>query len=551
MDQQTFIRASVLVLYFLIVMVLGLLARSRIKDSPSQYFLAGRGLGTFVLIGTMAATNFSAFTVFGASGAGYRDGLAFFPIMAFGTGFMALTFWLIGRKVWQVGKEHGLVTPPELVKHVYGNRWLGGLFAIVMVIFTVPYLAIQPWAGGFVLNQLFDIPQFWGATIVTSVILVYTLRGGLKAVAWTDVFQGFLMVGLMLAALVVVAGNHGGLAAGFGKVMESNPDLFSRPGGIQPDGGAGKYGPGIWFSFMLLWFLCDPMFPQLFQRFYTAKSEKPLAMTMLWYPVICTLVFILPISLGLLGRLEYPGLVGKEADNIVPMLMTGLGNDFMGTLVLAGGLAGLMSTMDSQLLTLSSIFTRDIVPFFRKRHVDKSEKVQNNGTTFTGRIFVGVLAVVGLIIAANPPGTILDVAAQTFTGLAVLFPTVLFGLYLKNPRPAAAIVSILVGEGLVIAYAIKLLPTFGFLPVVPVIVATVLAYMVIHLATGSVGMPSIKPRSWMFAGGFAVIFILAMDFWRWGEIGPIWFGLPAWVWWFVGLSALQTVLMIFWVRKKE
>ena len=66
--------------------------------------MAGRGLGSFVLLGTMAATNFSAFTVFGASGAGYRDGLSFFPIMAFGTGFMALTFWLLGRKVWQWGR---------------------------------------------------------------------------------------------------------------------------------------------------------------------------------------------------------------------------------------------------------------------------------------------------------------------------------------------------------------------------------------------------------------------------------------------------------------
>jgi hypothetical protein len=53
-----------------------------------------------VLLGTMVATNFSAFTVFGASGAGYRDGYAFFPIMGFGTGFMAITFWIIGRRIW-------------------------------------------------------------------------------------------------------------------------------------------------------------------------------------------------------------------------------------------------------------------------------------------------------------------------------------------------------------------------------------------------------------------------------------------------------------------
>ncbi|RJR50630.1 MAG: hypothetical protein C4576_05515 [Desulfobacteraceae bacterium] len=64
----------------------------------------------------MAATNFSAFTIFGTSGAGYRDGWSFFPIIGFGTGFMALSFWVIGRKAWRVGQERGIITPPELLK---------------------------------------------------------------------------------------------------------------------------------------------------------------------------------------------------------------------------------------------------------------------------------------------------------------------------------------------------------------------------------------------------------------------------------------------------
>ncbi|MGB8718448.1 MAG: hypothetical protein WCD46_04005, partial [Desulfobacterales bacterium] len=102
------VRIGVLVAYFLVVLVIGLLARTRWKSSPVTYFLADRRLGTVVLLGTMVATNFSAFTVFGASGAGYRDGYAFFPIMGFGTGFMALTFWIIGRRIWQVGRERGL-----------------------------------------------------------------------------------------------------------------------------------------------------------------------------------------------------------------------------------------------------------------------------------------------------------------------------------------------------------------------------------------------------------------------------------------------------------
>jgi SSS family solute:Na+ symporter len=107
-----YIKIAVLISYFLVVLVIGFIARTRWKSTPETYFLADRKLGTLILLGTMVATNFSAFTVFGTSGAGYRDGYAFFPIMGFGTGFMALTFWIIGRKVRRAGKERNLVTPP-------------------------------------------------------------------------------------------------------------------------------------------------------------------------------------------------------------------------------------------------------------------------------------------------------------------------------------------------------------------------------------------------------------------------------------------------------
>jgi SSS family solute:Na+ symporter len=106
----------------MIILVIGFVARARWKAPPDSYFLADRKLGTLILLATMAATNFSAFTVFGTSGAGYRDGYAFFPIMGFGTGFMALTFWILGRKIWHIGRSRGLVTPPELMRDRYGSR---------------------------------------------------------------------------------------------------------------------------------------------------------------------------------------------------------------------------------------------------------------------------------------------------------------------------------------------------------------------------------------------------------------------------------------------
>lgn len=528
------VKILVLAGYFSLVLLLGFLARGRIKDSPAEYFLAGRGLGAFVLLGTMTATNFSAFTVFGASGAGYRHGLAFFPIMGFGTGFMALSFWVIGRKIHQLGKLRDLITPAELIQDRYGSRALSAAFALVMVVFTIPYLALQPMAGGYVLNQLFGLPQASGAGLVTLIIVIYTLRGGLRAVAWTDVLQGFILASLLFLALILAAAHHGGLGASLDKVFQGNPELFSRPGG------QGRFGPGIWFSYLMLWFFCDPMFPQLFQRFYTARNERALAKTMLFYPLVCTVVFAMPVLLGLMGRLEFPELAGKEADSIVPMLMTSVAGDFMGALVLAAGLAALMSTMDSQLLTLSSIFTRDLYPLLARGET---------GSTMVGRIFVLFLALAGLAMAIDPPDTILQIATQAFTGLAVLFPSVLFGIYQDKPRAAPALASIIVGEALVVLYAFDLLPTLGFLPAVPVISGAFLAYMAAHLYIARrLNWPRPAPW-WPWATIFTALFLASLDFWRWGEVDPMYLGAPLWAWYFVGLSALQTGAMMLWLGK--
>lgn len=356
-----FVKITVLIAYFLTVLVIGLIARTRWKSSPATYFLADRKLGTLVLIGTMVATNFSAFTVFGTSGAGYRDGYAFFPIMGFGTGFMALTFWILGRKIWKAGRERNLVTPPELIRALYNSPALSFIFALVMIFFTIPYLALQPMAAGYALEELVGLPYVYGCMLVTAIIGLYTLRGGMRAVAWTDLFQGTIMFILLLVSLIMIARHHGGFVVANQKVMASWPELFSRPGG------SGKYTLGIWFSYILLWFFCDPMFPQLFQRFFTAKSDRNISRTMVLYPLICTVVFFMPIAVGVLGRLSFPDLAGKQADRILPMVLTLISGDAMAALVMAAGLAALMSTMDSQLLTLSSIFTHDVVPLVKKK----------------------------------------------------------------------------------------------------------------------------------------------------------------------------------------
>lgn len=217
----------------------------------------------------------------------------------------------------------------------------------------------------------------------------------------------------------------------------------------------------------------------------------------------------------------------------------------MAALVMAAGLAALMSTMDSQLLTLSSIFTRDIIPLL---------KPGKKPTGMTGRIFVLCLSIAGLALAYKPPATILQIATQTFTGLAVLFPTVLFGLYFKRVYSLSGILSILCGETALLGFYFKFFPKGAFLPVIWVMITAFAVYLATHsiLLWRDKALQFRKP-DWLSSPYFyilALIFIAAMDFWAWGSIKPLFLGVPLWMGYFVLLSAIQTIVMAKLIKSK-
>jgi solute:Na+ symporter, SSS family len=531
-------RIGIMTTYLVILLLLGWAARRRARPGLADYFVASRSIPPIILFLTMAATNFSAFTVFGFAGAGWESGYAFYPIMAFGTGFMALTFVLIGRPVHRIGKAHGLVTPPELLLHLTGSRGLQILVFVVMTLFTLPYLAMQPMAAGYALESLLGIPYFAGAALITGILLLYTFLGGLRGVSWTDAFQGGLMLTLLLVAVVMIAARLGGLSTAHAALAATKPELFSRPG-LN-----GVYTPGIWFGYMLLWFLCDPMFPQLFQRFYAARDARALTTTMTLYPLLTGSLFLLPITIGVLGRITYPTLPsGIATDQILPLMLSAHVPPMVETLVLTAALAALMSTLDSQLLTLSSMFTRDIcAPLYRRFHKTRGRPTPSDVPMWIGKTFVVFLALVGLAIAYRPPASFRVIATQTFTGLAVLFPTFVAALYWRRMRAGAAIASILIGESLVALSTFGWLPSLGTLPVVPIVGVSALV-----LVAGSLAFP--RESAWsesarpsripgrLIAWGVLVagLFVLSNDYWDWGNVTPSFLGYPRWVWYSAGL----------------
>ena len=523
---------AIVLAYLVVTLLVGLLFRRAVSRDRVQFYLAGRSLSGLLMFFTMAATNFSAFTIFGLSGAGYRIGYAFWPVMAFGTGFMALSFWVIGRPIRRLSRERGYITPSDFIGDRYRSPALKRLFSLVLILLTLPYISIQAVAAGRSLASLLGLPYLAGAVLITGFVVLYVALGGMYSVAWTDVIQALMMIGFTLAAFWIIAAGGGGFMPLHERIQRELPGLLARPG-LD-----GSMLPGVWLGYLVLWLAADPMFPQLFQRFQAARDERTLKTTIVLYPLITTGLFFLTVSIGVMGRSILPGLGPAEAENVYPLLLKRYTGAALGTLLYTGGLAALMSTMDSQLLTLTSLVTVDLLGIRRRR------------TVVERAVTVGI-GVLGLLIALRPPQSILAFVSRTsFNGFAVLAPAVLGGLYWKRANRYGAAASIVVGELLVAAAALGLLPVRGTLPVVPILAAAALVFVAASLLTrapagGTELVSPVTARGLLRGVPFLVLFALACDFWAWGRSPRLVAGLPLWVWYFALLGVALSVSFRF------
>jgi SSS family solute:Na+ symporter len=234
-----------------------------------------------------------------------------------------------------------------------------------------------------------------------------------------------------------------------------------------------------------------------------------------------------------MGRYTFPNL--ENTDNVFPLLLGQYTGTILSAVLLTGNIAALMSTMDSQLLTLTSMITID---FFK---IEKNEVLKERITT----IALGGLAL--LIALINPPQTILGFLTRTsFNGYSVLAPAVIGGLYWKRANRYGAVLSIIIGEAMVFAYYLELIRTPGIHSVVPIMAVTAAVFIVTSFLTTQQNENTeivfdIKKKSLRWIPVFSILFILGNDFWAWGRQPVIIAGLPLWVWYYVALGVILSI----------
>jgi SSS family solute:Na+ symporter len=440
--------------YLLLLAAIGFWSYRHSGRDPVSYFLAGRGLGSLALTLTTLATLLSAFTFIGVPADAYTHGLGIFLGVGVTTALISGLFLWVGYRVWLAAQHFGFITPSEFFGHRFQSPLLALLYCLSALVFTAPYISIQIIGGARTLAAVLGegIPYWPLAVVVALVILGYVLFGGSQAVVWTDVVQGIILILGMGVAFVAVAFSPGREAG-----SELDPWL-SLPG---------PQGRWSWQGLLgnqLLFFIATPLFPQFFQRFYMARSAHPFKTLMVVWPLLILLVFFPAALLGVWGRLAFPSL--EKTDRIMPMMLQTLPSG-VAAVVITAALAALMSTADSQLLTASSLVTRDlVVTFFRRQLSPHQEEL-------LGRWVVLGIGLASFVIALNPPGLIVEIATWSFQGNAMLFPILIAGLYWKRATRAGAVAGALVSSGLTLGWLSGLLPrawTGGWLPVIPAVV---------------------------------------------------------------------------------
>lgn len=470
---------AILGAYLFILLGLGWLSYRRGATGEEDYYLAGRNQGWLVSSLTIMATFFSSAALLGAPAMVYKEGVVF-ALFALNVPFSGAVVYVIGRRIQQMGRARGCVTPADLICDVYGSRVaLRLLTALIGFLYAVPYVVMQIQAGGILSQQLFPGPHSFeiGASVLACVTMIYIMIGGMRSVAWSDVLQGFLLISGMLVAGWATVAALGGITS-FLERLRSLPNTS-----LSVPGTTGSWTPEKLWSVCVFAALGSMIQPAQWMRYYSASSVRTLRRSAVIFAVVLTGCFLFGIMLvGLGGQVLYPiqaeqgltmphpdvGATARDFDQItvvilknhLPELLGTLGPP-VGVLILVAIMAAAMSTADSNLHALSAVFTRDI--FDRFIAPNSSDRTR----TWVGRAVIAAATVLALCLlfisrssaTFDPIGMIVQLQFLAIGFATQLLPVTIDMLFVRRGSRVGAIAGMAAGIGVVLLFS-PLVPIF-------------------------------------------------------------------------------------------
>jgi SSS family solute:Na+ symporter len=405
------IATGVIALYLAVSLVLGIVANRKMSVDVEDFFLYGRRAGFAVLYLTVVATYHSAFAFLGSGGFFYTHGIGFWDAGTW-TILVGVASYVLGTRIWALGKKFGYVTPADLMADFYESEAMRVAVALVSVVFTILYIQVQAQGLGYIINVASggSISFETGTLLLLAVAAFYLVAGGLRAVYWTDVVQGIWMyVAIWAGALYLAYELFGGPLELWRRVAAERPDLLTLPGP------KGYFTPGMWIGMMVS--LQGVLFmPQMMIRYYTAVSDRTLKWLGATTPIYLTTLYIPAALVGLGGALAMPELA--VPDRIFPELLFRHANPWLTGVILAGAAAAAMSTLDSILHANMTVLTRDLYQRYVRPSASQAHYI------WVGRLVVLGLLAIGYVLAVHTFEFLVVLVALSGAGALQLAPGV-------------------------------------------------------------------------------------------------------------------------------
>jgi len=411
--QPWIVATSLIFVYLLLTMILGLVANRRMSGDLEDFLLYGRKAGFVVLYLTVVATYHSSFAFLGSGGFFYTHGIGFWEAGTWTIMVGAITY-VLGSRIWALGKRFGYITPADLLADFYESEAVRVVVALVSVVFTILYIQVQAQGLGYILSTASGdrIPFELGTLILLVVAAFYLAVGGLRAVYWTDVVQGVWMyVAVWVGALVLAYKLFGGPLELWRRVAAERPDLLTVPG---PEG---FFGPGMWFGMTISLSFGIILQPHIMLRYYTATSGRVIKWLGATTPIYLMTLYIPAALVGMGGALVMPGL--DRPDRIFPVLLFEHAPPVLTGLILAGATAAAMSTLDSILHANMTVLTRDIYQRYIAPNASDRHYVR------VGRFIIVGLLVIGYILSVRTYAFLVTLVTLSGSGALQLLPGVL------------------------------------------------------------------------------------------------------------------------------
>src|SRR5262249_50298251 len=169
----------------------------------------------YVFLFSLFGTNMTAFAILGSSGHAFKNGIVTFVLMASSSALIIpLSLFLIGTRVWALGKRYGFITPVQMFRDRWECSHIGTVIFVVQAALLVPYIIIGVMGGGTALYAISGgrVPFWLGGAIVAMVVLSYVFFGGMRGTAWVNTFQTTLFLVFGAIALVVIGAGMGGFS---------------------------------------------------------------------------------------------------------------------------------------------------------------------------------------------------------------------------------------------------------------------------------------------------------------------------------------------------